>query len=279
MSVLAALVLVVLPFQASAPTPKQDEEPDGNKLVQCTLRADREAIQPGSTFTLGVHFKIEPKWHIYWENPGDSGMATKAEIKAPEGYVIGAPRYPWPTRDEEVGDIIQFVHASEMMMLFDVKVPTTAKPGSEVKLDVVGDWLVCKEVCVKGAGTSSLTLKVAEKEKLADEKLFDRWRARLPRPWSELARSLPTWTGEETAPTLKIVVPGATGLEFFPRRSRTTQLKARKIDIGKQGGTITLDFEFERENPDDKPGAHGVLWVKTEKGETSYVLESPFSKK
>ncbi len=33
--------------------------------VQASLIADTSAIEPGSTFWLGVHFEIEDGWHIY----------------------------------------------------------------------------------------------------------------------------------------------------------------------------------------------------------------------
>jgi DsbC/DsbD-like thiol-disulfide interchange protein len=279
MTLLSLALALALPFSGSLLDQDEGTGPDGDKLVKCTLHADRAAIQPGATFTIGVHYKIEPKWHIYWENPGDAGQATRAEIKAPEGFEIGPARFPWPMRDEEAGDIVQFIHEDELMILYDVKVPKDAKVGTEARFEVEGRWLVCIEVCVLGSGKSSLALPIADKEKPAEEKEFAKWRARTPRPWSELARSMVSWSGDEASPVLKLIVPGATGVEFFPCSSPTTSMKARKVDVGKQGSTATMEFEFRRKKPDDKPTARGVVWVKTDKGETSYLLESVFEKK
>jgi DsbC/DsbD-like thiol-disulfide interchange protein len=277
----AVCILSAAPIQSAAArtAPNQDEGPDGNKLVHCTLHADRETIQPGSTFTLGVHFAIEPKWHVYWQNAGDSGLPTKADIKGPEGYEIGAPRFPWPKREEVAGEIVQYVHEHELMLLVDVKVPANAKPGTEVQFDVEGRWLVCTDVCVMGSGKSTKTLTVGEKEKPAEEALFAAWRPKMARPWSEMTRSNATWSGAEDAPKLTLVVPGATELEFFPYLDSTLHLESRKLDVGKQGSTLAIQFSFERKKPEDKPIARGTLLVKSAQGETSYVLEQTYAKK
>jgi len=31
-------------------------------------------IFPGGDNKLGLYFKLEPGWHIYWKNPGDAGL-------------------------------------------------------------------------------------------------------------------------------------------------------------------------------------------------------------
>jgi len=158
-------------------------------------------------------------------------------------------------------------------------VPANAKVGTTAQFEVEGRWLVCTDVCVMGAGVSTKTLTVAEKEKPAEEALFTAWRAKMARPWSEMARSMVTWSGEEQAPKLTVVVPGATGLEFFPYSDATMHLESRKVDIGKQGGTLAAEFSFERKQPEDKPVARGVLLVKSAQGETSFVLDQTYPKK
>lgn len=263
---------------ASIPSTQDDADADGNKLVTVTLKSERDGPQPGQSFTLGIHCKVEPRWHVYWgENAGDSGLAFKSTVTGPAGFEIGRVQCPWPKREEAEGDIVTFVQDGEFMMLVDVKVPATAKIGETLKFDVACRWLVCTDVCLTGSGTASLELVVAEKAKPANEALFAKWRARLPRPWSELPRAMATWSGEMSAPKLRVVVPGASAVEFFPYKSATTTMTARNIAIGKQGGTVTIDFGFKPAAPGDKPQASGVLWVKTEKEETSYLLEKTFT--
>lgn len=278
----ALLALLALVPLAAIGTDRQDEsdadaQADGNKLVALELKADHDALQPGATVTLGLRCKVERRWHIYWgENAGDAGLPFKATIKGPDGYVIGKVRFPWPKRHEAPGDIVEYVHDGELYLLADVKVPSSAKPGEKATFEVNASWLVCTEVCVSGAGETSLTMNVADKSALANEAIFTSARAKEPRPWSELGRAGASYSGEEATPKLTIVVPGITAAEFFPYRSSTTKLVKRTVEIGKQGGTLALEFEFEKRGDDDKPETRGVLWVKTEKGETSYLFEKPF---
>ena len=34
-------------------------------------------VAPHQQLWLGVHFSLEPGWHIYWINPGDKRIAPK----------------------------------------------------------------------------------------------------------------------------------------------------------------------------------------------------------
>src|ERR1700682_4760829 len=77
-------------------------EPDssrGNRLVQVELIADRAAIRAGDELTLAVKLTVEPSWHVYWLNPGDSGIPTSFHFDGPPGMTIGEPRFPTPERD------------------------------------------------------------------------------------------------------------------------------------------------------------------------------------
>src|SRR5579864_3388234 len=38
------------------------------------LLSRQATLHPGSALQLGIHFILEPGWHIYWINPGDSGQ-------------------------------------------------------------------------------------------------------------------------------------------------------------------------------------------------------------
>jgi DsbC/DsbD-like thiol-disulfide interchange protein len=277
--ILPLLLALIGPHVASVAPQDDDSQADGNKLVKVSLLAERAEIQPGSTFTIAVKCKVERRWHVYWgENAGEAGLPIAAPITGPPGYVIGPLRHPWPKREALEGDIVEYILDGEFAMLADVTVPADAKPGSQAAFEVKARWLVCTTICVQGAANASMTLPVAEKEKPANEADFKNWRTRLPRPWSEVTRTMATWSGDERAPKLTLVVPGATAIEFFPYKSATTDMKSRKVDVGKQGSTLALEYEFSSKQAGDVPTARGVVWIKTEKGEAAYVLDQPYKK-
>jgi thiol:disulfide interchange protein DsbD len=282
MSLFARLLLSVFflaPLAAAQGDEPDDAQADGNKLVKVALVSDHAQIQPGSTFTLAVRYRVERRWHVYWgENAGEAGIPIGADVTGPPGYEIGKLRFPYPKREELEGDIVMYTHEGEVAMLVDVKVPADAKVGSQAQFDVAAHWYACTSVCLNGAGKASLTLPVAAESKPDHADEFKAWRAKLPRPWSEMTRNVATWSGEAKAPKLVLVVPGAKEVEFFPYLSPTTKLSSRKVDAGKSGTTLSAEFEFEAEKDGDAPVARGVLWVKTDQGESAYVLDMPFKK-
>jgi len=275
MNLLALLHPLVLLAGPALP-PQDDELPDGNTLVQVTLLSDREAVKPGGTATLAVRYAIEPKWHIYWENPGDSGIPTRAKFTAPAGWKVGAPRYPAPERHEDPGDITTYIFERELVVLCDVTVPADAKPGSKATIEVEGSWLVCTDLCVPGSGKSTVEIAVADAEKPANDAFFVATRAKMPKPWTELQKARTSWSGTEAEPRLTLVVPGAKSLEYFPLDVQPVKLASQTTDAGKSGATLRAGFEFERKEPADVPRIRGVLRVRTEAGEASYLLDHVF---
>ncbi|MBL8861623.1 MAG: protein-disulfide reductase DsbD N-terminal domain-containing protein [Planctomycetes bacterium] len=269
---LVPLLLAAVPFLAPA-----EEDFDGNKLVQVSLLADREALRPGGTATLAVRYKIEKDWHVYWENPGDSGLKTRATFRLPTGWKVGEVRFPFPERHASEGDIVTFVFHGELVLLAELSVPEDAAIGERVTIEVEGSWLVCRELCVPGKGQARLELAVAAQEQPANAALFAAARARMPKPWSELSKARVSWGGTLLEPRLTLVVPGAKKLEWFPLDVEPVKLVTASVDVGKQGATLRAGYEFDRRAESDEPRIRGVLVVTTEAGVASYRLDHLYS--
>ena len=45
------------------------------------LLVETNEIVVNKDFVIGIKFEIEPGWHIYWKNPGDSGLPAEIEWK------------------------------------------------------------------------------------------------------------------------------------------------------------------------------------------------------
>ena len=54
-------------------TPAGAQADDIGAKASIELLVPRNAVKPGETFPVGVKFTLQPGWHIYWKNPGDSG--------------------------------------------------------------------------------------------------------------------------------------------------------------------------------------------------------------
>lgn len=275
MSALLLLAASALAFQDSA-------EARGDRLVKLDLLADRAAVRPGESFSLGVRFRVDPQWHIYWENHGDSGFPTRAEITGPEGFVIGELRYPGPERHVSEGDIVTYVHQDEVVLVADVRAPAEVpKELAKASFQVEARWLVCMEACYPGSAEARIEIPIAgagAQSPPANEKLFAGARARLPRPWSELRGASIEWRGDEEGPIAIVAVPGADDLDFFPLASETTDLEERTVERkdAREGGVcrLTATLSFRKSATEDAPRLQGVLRVRKEQGESFYRMDS-----
>lgn len=154
----------------------------GDARVSARLLADVRSIQPAQPFKIGVLLNIQPGWHIYWKNPGDSGMATRVTLQLPPGLSAGPAQYPTPTFLNLPGDILNYAYENQVMLI----VPVTPTAGSDRQLPAETDitatvrWLVCKDICLPGSATVSLKLPVSTGGATSVDPLFSQWEAKMP---------------------------------------------------------------------------------------------------
>ncbi|MGI9013425.1 MAG: protein-disulfide reductase DsbD domain-containing protein [Phycisphaerales bacterium] len=150
-SVLAASLTSAISVQAQQPT--------GEDLVSVKAEASVSAIHPGDRFLVAVTFNIQPHWHIYWRNPGETGSATHIEVDAPEGFVVGD--LLWPTPLNIQADYLAYGYEDEVTLFVPVTAPAELS-GSETSasFSITADWLVCKESCLLGTANIDLAIPI-----------------------------------------------------------------------------------------------------------------------
>jgi DsbC/DsbD-like thiol-disulfide interchange protein len=153
---------------------------EGQNHARVSMVADVSAIQPGVPFTVGFTFDIDPGWHIYWKNPGDSGLATDVKLKLPSGFSAGELLFPIPKQLQLPGDIINYAYEKQVMLMIRVTPPKDLPAGQSVSLSAKASWLVCHEDCVPGSGEVSLDLPVGPAATAANVELFKQWTDQLP---------------------------------------------------------------------------------------------------
>ncbi|MGI8908914.1 MAG: protein-disulfide reductase DsbD domain-containing protein [Candidatus Sumerlaeaceae bacterium] len=160
---------------ACSDAPAQDSNAS---IVGASLIANITAVQPETTFTLGVLFKVQPGWHIYWENPGTSGLATKVTWAVPEGGSVGETQYPAPIAFTAPGDIVSYGYEGEVLLMTEARVSAQAK--GEVELNAKCRWLMCSDRCIPGKQDVSLRLPIG-KGQPANEEVFAKYKALVPK--------------------------------------------------------------------------------------------------
>src|SRR5215470_7883918 len=91
------------------------------------------AIQ-GADLQLGVHFVLEPGWHIYWINPGDSGQPPVLKWQLPPGFSAGEIEWPRPERMQSTPQLADYGYHGEVLLPVNIHVPSTAAAGSPVQI-------------------------------------------------------------------------------------------------------------------------------------------------
>lgn len=113
-----------------------------------------ESFAENSETLIGIRFRPDPHWHVYWKNPGDSGAAPKFKIKSIRADVEEI-LWPYPER-LPIAHLTNFGYGGETAYLFKIK----TQSQSPVELEVDLEWLVCKEECVPGFGKLTLSKPV-----------------------------------------------------------------------------------------------------------------------
>jgi len=124
---------------------------------------------PGSSDNslAGLYFKMEPGWHIYWKNAGDSGEPPRIHWTLPEGITAGPLQFPSPKR-LPLGPLMDFGYEGEVYFPISLSVTKDVKPGP-VTLKAKVDWLVCREVCIPGKAELEVIRRVAAKDDVSAE--------------------------------------------------------------------------------------------------------------
>lgn len=174
MKLLAPVLLAVALLTPSASAQPKSEQ------VKADLMADVSAVKPGEAFTVGVLLTIEPGWHVYWLNPGDSGVPTTVKLKAPDSFEAGPVRYPVPVKFNQPGDVLGYGYEQAVLLTAQVTPPADLKGKAEFQLTAEVNWLCCKDACIPGRAKLTLKLPVSEQAAQANRAVFEEWAPRLP---------------------------------------------------------------------------------------------------
>lgn len=152
--------------------------------VTVSLVADVDGVRPGEPFDAGIRFVLEEHWHVYWSNPGDSGLAPTVRWTLPEGTTAGPIVWPHPRRIV-LGPLANFGYEHEVVL--PVRITPSSellRPGDVLTLGARVDWLVCREDCIPGDAQLTLPLPVVEgaSPPSAWSSAFAAAHARVPRP-------------------------------------------------------------------------------------------------
>ena len=104
-----------------------------------TATGENEATVP-----LGLEFKMNEGWHIYWRTPGEAGLPPQLDYGQSLNIQDVSFSWPVPVRDVQFG-IETFIYKDTVVLPFNV---TLQQPGQPLDLRGRVDFLICEEVCI-----------------------------------------------------------------------------------------------------------------------------------
>lgn len=270
----AAAVGAQTPVDPSRPRPalKRAEE-----LVSVRTLLDTEPIGPGETFHLAVVFDVEPKWHIYWKNPGAGALPLVVTVTAPEGFRVAEPIWTRPrvfdtTEGEEYG------YETQAVLFVPITAPgTLSQEPVEIRCRI--RWAVCKDVCLLGDVQRTVVVQTARRPGEPPRRLPPLLRKhlkRLPRPLTKIAGGSVTF--RDGVITLSGPAGGTTVVKFLPEESPGVTYSPLEASITGDRFKVRVQVTFDPKNALGEPMALGGLVALGEKADDpcyDFRLDSP----
>jgi thiol:disulfide interchange protein len=215
--------------------------------VSASLVAETQEIVPGQPLRLALRQQIEPGWHTYWSNPGDSGSPTTIDWKLPTGFRAGSISWPAPTRFS-YGPVLGYGYEREVLLPVTIDVPAIVS-SDNVTLVARTSWLACSETCIPEDAELHISLPVGTSRE-ADPRWVEAFASTLARiPVSNPFRTTVATFGNELI--LRVATGDATHLRdvaFFPSDQGIIDDVARQPAVTSADG-LSLTLQRDKSKP------------------------------
>ncbi len=115
--------------------------------LKVELISEQPTSPPGQPLWVGLLFRLEPGWHIYWQNPGDSGEPSRTQWNLPTGFLAGSIRWPQPIRLGG-GSVVDYGYEGQVLLMAPLQASSSRKETSLPSLSADVKYIVCRDVCI-----------------------------------------------------------------------------------------------------------------------------------
>lgn len=252
-------------------TPLFSEEQPISGPVKIEIVSEETSVQPGNSFWIALDFRLEPKWHIYWKNPGDSGAPINLHLDLPPGFKVEKVKWPVPKRFDLEG-LIGLGYEDNVTLLVKIHPSTDVDLSKEALIKANVQWVACHDECIPSSVVLEKSLKVSKLDPKKDDAvqaLFTKARQMMPQAHDSLIATL-------NEKTLRLVFSSPVGLgelheaTFYPEKTGLTDLNIeQKLSIDGDGYALHVPLKLAL----DKPHVKGVLVGKYAGQDSPIALE------
>jgi thiol:disulfide interchange protein DsbD len=147
--------------------------------VKIELIPESAAAEARKPFWVGLLFRLDEGWHIYWQNPGDAGEPPRVQWELPPGFTSGPILWPQPVR-LGTGSVIDYGYENQVLLMTPIeRSANSAVSTPAISADV--KYIVCREMCIPGKAHLTLSSPSSAELSTVWRQLFEQTRAQLPR--------------------------------------------------------------------------------------------------
>jgi len=241
------------------------------------LLADSQA-RPGETVMAGIQLRMEPLWHTYWRNPGDSGMATTVEWQLPPGVTAGEIQWPAPEK-VAASDLTTYNYENEVVLLVPLTLASNLPPGPlDLKAHV--SWLECQEQCLPADQEVTASLTVAPETKpSANAAVLADWLKKMPLDGSALGVTA-HWEAAISTNSRPVVLEWSANTappaaDFFAYASDNYETAPTTKLLSSANGKVRLQTTITKTGGDWPKEIPGLLIVGTGGKPDAYTVNVP----
>src|SRR3954471_24848226 len=145
----AAVVVSSLALEARA----QDSSPwqkDAHSAVRLLAGSRSGAVLLG-----GIAFQLQPGWHTYWRNPGDSGVPPRFDFSKSDNVETVTVLWPAPTKFDDGAGGIALGYQKQVVLPLRIVAKNADKPVT-LRADI--NYAVCEKLCIPVEANAELAI-------------------------------------------------------------------------------------------------------------------------
>lgn len=167
-----------------------------------------QAVGDAAQVPLGLQFKLQEGWKIYWRSPGDAGFPPRPDWSASTNLKEASLRWPAPLRFSVLG-IETLGYKDEVVLPFDAAL---TEPGKPLRIRAKVDYLTCDDICIPYTANLALDLPAGPAAPSGYAHLINRFSSSVPGDGAAHGLSIERLAalGEEKSARLRVIASATT---------------------------------------------------------------------
>jgi DsbC/DsbD-like thiol-disulfide interchange protein len=130
----------------------QDASPwqkDGHSAVRLLAGSRSGAVLLG-----GIAIQLQPGWHTYWRNPGDSGVPPRIDFSKSENIEAVTILWPAPTKFDDGAGGTSLGYLKQVVLPLRIVAKAADRPVT-LRADI--NYAVCEKICIPVEASAELS--------------------------------------------------------------------------------------------------------------------------